>query len=408
MKEKRFYLISLIATYGYLKEKYNKVEEGVSKHLDEDIDNIVSLIKPLEKFVAIPDKADFVKEAFAEIDSFCRDNTSGKETLFINKIKEYSEPLNKLEKEEILNILIYVTDEDQNISAMEKEIILQVADSFGIEDNYDTLLKKYKKSFLKKPFSMQQILIPVLSMFVIVSGILYFMSQRVSSNVQIFKDKKVVFNEISFNRFVIYKNKYSEDSKHFGKQAVFYIGGKAEVSFDPDNIDYNSLTKTVTYFYPVDAPFGVEMSKVTSQLVDEIKPQPLSAEEAGKAAAVIGIAGGILGAKAGSTLGKLYPHPYGKIGGGVAGGVLGSVGAGLVSFNALNGLSLSSDISSKEKDQVVIKSKELINTILSFEDELTKTYKESFKEYIVRKYALYNLEVNNVKFDGTRVKNDVN
>lgn len=404
MKEKRFYLISLIATYGYLREKYNKVEDGVSKHLDEDIDNIVSLIQPLEKFVVIPDKADFVRQAISEIDSFCRDNTCGTETLFIQKIKTYSEPLNKVEKEEIINILIYVTDEDKNISDIEKEVILQVANSFGIEDNYDTLLKKYKKIFLKKPFSMQQILIPLLSMFVVVSGFLYFMSKKVSSNVQIFKDKKVVFNEISFNRFVIYKNKYADDSKHFGKQAVFYIGGKAEVSFDPDNIEYNSLTKTVTYFYPADAPYGVEMCKVTSQLVDEIKPQPISAEDAAKIATGIGIAGGILGAKAGSALGSLYPSPLSKIGGGVVGGAVGSIGAGLVSFKALNGLKVSSDISLKEKDLVVLKSKELINTVLSFEDELTTAYKQSFKEYIVRKYAQYNLEVGNVEFDSTRVQ----
>jgi hypothetical protein len=49
-----------------------------------------------------------------------------------------------------------------------------------------------------------------------------------------------------------------------------------------------------------------------------------------------------------------------------------------------------------------------IETILNFNTDLTKTYKQSFIKYIKEKYASNNKEVNDVVFDEKRINNDVN
>ena len=90
MKEKRFDLISLIATYVYLKEKYNDVDEGLKEDSSEDLVNIVTLLHPLEKFLAIPDKKSIVKKSFNELSAICLNNTESQETAFLSKVNVYT------------------------------------------------------------------------------------------------------------------------------------------------------------------------------------------------------------------------------------------------------------------------------------------------------------------------------
>jgi hypothetical protein len=273
----KFYIIALISTYVYLKEEYENVQKGVEKNLEEDKDCIVKLIQPLEKFIAIPDKLDFINKSYIELTELCHTNSTGQETEFVKRIKIYSESLSKKEKEEIVNILIYVTDEDRNISEIEKEVILQISNTFELDDNYEELLNKYKKSSLKRPISLNKVLVIFSVMLLSVFGFYKIMMlQQNENSVKIFKENKIVFNKIHFNRFLIYKNKYQLDSAYFKKQVVFYINGKAEVSFDPKDVKYNKISKTVTYVLPKKSPFLVEMDSLTPTIIDEVKPEPMT------------------------------------------------------------------------------------------------------------------------------------
>ncbi len=404
IKQKKFYLISLITTYAVLKEDYSDVVYGIEKQETKDINKIISLLQPLEKFITIPDKKDYINKSFLELEKiFCCDSM-GKEGTFFQKIHEYGKILDTTaEKEEVLNILLYVINIDNKITDIEKELLLQVADKFGIDHDYNKLLKSYKKSALKKP-------VPILKMSLIASiiilpllGLLYYFSLSNNHGVtNVFNDKKIMFSKITFNRFVIYQNKYDVESTHFAKQAVFNIYGTAEVGFEPKNLTYDAVSKILTYHLPKTSPYMVEMSSKV-KLIDQANPVPLSEEEAKKLASGVAIVGGLAGAKVGSSLGSLYPGAGGKIGGAVLGGVGGGVTSGLLAYSGLSGLKVSKDISRKERKIVVEGSKEKIQNLLELSPDLTQTYEKSFERYIKTLYALHGLEVKKIEYDNSNI-----
>jgi hypothetical protein len=267
-------------------------------------------------------------------------------------------------------------------------------------------LSNYKKSPLANKVNHFGIIIFGIILTIFLSAFAYYMytKQKNPETVKIFNEKRVVFNQVYFNRFVIYKNKANVKNKHFKKEAIYYISGEAEVSFEPSDITYDPSTKTITYILPKDYPFHIEMNKVKTILVDEIKPMPISEKEAAIMATGIGVAGGILGAGIGESLGSLYPNPLSKIGGKIIGGFVGGAGSGIVAFNIFKGMELSKNITRKEKAEIKDKSVQLIETILKYNYELTKGYKASFVKYIKRRYARYGKIVEKVKFDNKRIE----
>ena len=406
MKEEKFYLISFIATYVYLKEKYDDISDGLREKNPEDIANILSLLQPLEKFIAIPDKKEFIENSIEELREIFIGKSISKEKEFLSRVNKYTINLEEDEKLEIINIIIYVTDNDQKISNIEKESIIQISHAMGLEGDYSKLLSNYKKSPLANKVNYFGIIIFGIILTIFLSAFAYYMytKQKNPETVKIFNEKRVVFNQVYFNRFVIYKNKANVKNKHFKKEAIYYISGEAEVSFEPSDITYDPSTKTITYILPKDSPFHIEMNKVKTILVDEIKPIPISEKEAAIMASGIGVAGGILGAGIGEGLGSLYPNPLSKIGGKIIGGLVGGVGSGIVAFNIFKGMELSKNITRKEKAEIKDKSVQLIETILKYNYELTKGYKASFIKYIKRRYARYGKIVEKVKFDNKRIE----
>jgi len=395
----RFYLISLLSTYVFLKEHCQKIENCSAEKRSQNVDRILKLLQPLENYVHIPDKVDFINRAYDEIESIWKTNKSGQETALFKQVKQlYASDLKKYEKREILNILIYIVMEDDKVSLLEKEFLLQLASTFGFDEDFKQLLAIYEKSPFKKPFSIKKMSIIVGSLILILLIGIYLFSQKIeNNNMNIFKEQRVMFNKLSFNRFIIYKNKFTVESTHFAKQAVFNISGIAQIGFDPHNIKYDAESKTLTYYLPKKAPFIVEITSKTL-LVDEANPVPLKEKEAEKMSIGLALAGGLIGAKVGNSIGSVYPNQLVKIGATFTGGVIGSTAAGIISFNALNGLQVSKNISKKEKVLVMTKSKELIKTVLTFSDELTSMYEENFKKYIKTKYASEGLSVEKVIF----------
>jgi hypothetical protein len=400
----RFYLITLLSTYVFLKEHCKKLENCSSEKRNDNIDKILQLLQPLEAYVHIPDKIDFISKAYDEVELIWAENKKGQEKVFFEEVKKYAKNLKKYEKREILNILIYVVNEDDKISMLEKEFLLQLSSVFEFNEDYKELLAFYEKSPFKKPFSIKKMSVIASLLIIILMVGLYILSKTINSEgIHIFKEEKIMFNKLSFNRFIVYKNKYIIENTHFAKQAVFNINGKAEIGFDPQNINYDPESQTVTYLFPKEAPFIVEVSS-KALLIDEANPVPLTEGEAAKMSTGLALAGGLIGAKAGSTIGSLYPNKLVKMGATLSGGVMGSAASGILSFNALNGLQVSENITKKEKALVIKKSKELVKIILTYNDELISMYKQNFKKYIKSKYASEGLIVDKVLFSTNALK----
>jgi hypothetical protein len=390
-----------------LKEHCKKLENCSNEKRNDNIDKILQLLQPLETYVYIPDKIDFIKQAYDEIELIWKEKQQGQEKVFFEKVRRYAANFKKYEKREILNILIYVVNEDDKISMLEKEFLLQLSSVFEFREDYKELLSFYDKSPFKKPFPIKKMsLIASLLIIALVTG-LYILARTINSGgIQIFKEEKIMFNKLSFNRFIVYKNKYSVENTHFAKQAVFNLNGTAEIGFDPHNIKYDPESQTVTYLLPKEAPFIVEVSS-NALLIDEANPVPLTESEAAKMSVGLALAGGLVGAKTGSSIGSLYSNKLVKMGATLSGGAVGSTITGVLSFNALNGLQVSKNITTKEKALVIKTSKKLVKTVLTYNDELVNMYKQNFKKYIKSKYAAEGLTVDKVLFSTNKFKKDI-
>jgi len=402
---KIFSLIVKNTIFAILKEKYPDYHIDDTKD-NENIIQITNLLRNLEKYSHIPDKQEIVKKEFYEIKSFIKEDIF-REQDFLNRLKIDTENLTLEEKEYILNSVIFTVNEDKKISDVEKEIILQISRFLEIQSDYKTILKHYNKSELKESsISVMSIVLIGLSFLLLTGGGLFWKYQQTQNReVKVFNNKRLVFNELYFNKFIIYQNKFNIENEHFKKQVVFYLNGKAEISFKPQNLSFNPVSKMVTYTYSQYEMFQTEISDNKFLEVDRIKPKPISEEEAKKLAVGVGITGAVLGAKVGnaggSLLSKVIPPPYGKLAtmaGTGAGGIFGGVGSYYLSFNALNGLKLSKDITEKEMIKVKEAGVELIRSQILLNEELQDLYKKNFEDYIKLQYSQHGKEVKNIEY----------
>jgi len=404
-KDKRvFSLIVKNTIFAILKEKYPDYRVDESKD-DENILQITKLLRNLEKYSHIPDKQEFVKRNFYLLKSFITEGTF-REDEFLNSLKSDAEDLSLDEKEYILNSVIFVVNEDRKISDVEKEIILQIARFLGIDLDYKTIIKHFKKSEFKQPTSVWSIVLIGVLFLLIISGGLFWQYQKIKkSDVNIFDSKKIVFNEVYFNKFIVYQNKFNLETEYYKKYALYYLNGKAEISFEPSRLSYNPILKTVTYSYPEYKLFKTDIIDDGFLEVDNHNPEPISEQEAKRIATGVGIAGAYLGGKAGSTggslLSKVIPAPYSKfasLGGATIGGAFGGVGSYYISLKMLDGVKLSDNITEKEKIEVQNAGKALVKAQILLNEELQELYKKNFEEYIKLQYTKYGKEVKIVTY----------
>ena len=295
---------------------------------------------------------------------------------------------------------------DKKISKEEKIILKQLSIYLGMDRNIDDLIKKYKKDMKKQSgFPIKTFILGMLFLLVISAG-LYWKYIQISQNKKYFEKGKVVFSEIYFNRFVIYQNSSHIESQYFTKLTVYYLSGTVDVSFDANDIKYDSLTNTLTLYYKKPYIFKTTVNLENSVEVDRKNPKEISEEEASNVAAVVGFASGVIGAKVGS---KLIPIPekfsflskFPKLVGGAIGAGIAS-GAGYYFTNkALKGLSLSQDISQEERAEVIYTAKQLINYQMNTDDELSRIYKKSFEEFIKAEFKKHSMEVKTIKYIGS-------
>lgn len=401
-KEDKLSLIILIITYAYLKEKYKEFENKLINKNKVDIEKIESFLQPLEEYIVIPDKKNLIENIYTELSGIFNSNIVNKEKSFLEKVNQLSLNLNKEDKKDVLNILMYVTDEDGKISHVEKTIILQLSNIWELENDFESLVSSYKKSKYKRSISLKKIFFIFFIILCVVISSIYFLYEYQTNNIKIFNEKRIAFKKISFNRFFIYSNKFQSGAdKYFRKQAVFYIDGVAEVGFETKNLKYNPLTKTVSYTLPVKSPFSIKMKINSSQLIDKFKPQKISSSDAAKISGVVGLLGGLYSAKVtmgSSFVSKLYSTKAKSIAVSAVGLISGVVAGGFT-YSILNNKYLNKEISISEEENVVSEAKNLIHKTLMYDNALTKMYKENFEKYIKSKYMSYGFDVQKIEYN---------
>lgn len=389
-----FSLIVKNSIFAFLKEKYNDYKIDDSKD-DDNINQIFNLLLELEKYSHIPDKKNIIKEHYYLMKSFMI-NGNFKEEEFLTSLKDETQDLTLDEKNYILNSVIFITNEDNNISNIEKEIILEISRFLGINSSYNDILLKYKKSeFNKEKILLNKIIVIGIGILLVIIIGIFITSQNISK-AKLFETNNYQFDEITFNKYIIYKNEFKISSDKFKKYAIYYMNGTAKISFNPKNIDYNSITKTITLNQD---NFKVELyvSPKNEKEIDKVNPKNITSSEAKTLGVVVGIAGAYTGGKIASKITGLLP-----LGNQFLSGTIGAiVGAGTGYFattKALENVKFSSDISEKEKDESFKIGKKLIQLQLERDDKLIQMYKEHFEIFIKAKYKTMNKDVQNIEY----------
>jgi len=395
-EQKIFYAISLLSVYIYLKNKYDTLAEIGDKDFNNNVKDINKLLLKLEKYAFLPDQDKLIEKSYKDILDRIKENKIAEEDFF-EQIKSSTVTLSKDDKSYILNSVIYVANEDRKISEVEKKLIIQGAYFLELDRDFDKIMLNYKASDFTPSYSNKSIIAGVVLVMALLIGGAYIYYKYSVSKINIFNQKRVVFTEVSFNRFVVYKNKYDVDNLYFKKQAVFFLSGKAEIGFNPENIKYDNINNILTVLYQKNSLFVIKPSFNPYLVVDRTDPEPISLESARKVGAIVGIAGAAVGAKVGNVLGSILPTPY-RLAATVAGGAMGGAGAYWITSSALEGMQLSKEISKSEEQLVVETSEVLITSLLKSDKTLQDMYKDRFEEYIKFKYSNVGYKIKNIKY----------
>jgi hypothetical protein len=236
------------------------------------------------------------------------------------------------------------------------------------------------------------IIIGLLILAVIAGGLFWQLKKQ--SNANIFETDKYQFDQIHFNRYVMYKNSFEVFSGKFHKYFIAYISGVANVSFNPQKLQYNSKTKTLTLS---ENNFDIESNFLTIKDIDTVNPDKISTSEARKIGAIVGLASGYAGIKAGNSLANFLPKKIQLAVSSTTALVAGGAGY-FVTSELLDGLQLSSDITETEKTTTKNIAKSLIDAQLKADEELQKIYKKHFEQFIKAKYKTHNIDIKHIKY----------
>lgn len=390
-----FALIVTSTVFAYLKEHYPHYELKDSDD-NKNIAIITELLQKLEKYAHIPDKKRLVKESYSKFKDLI-ENESFKESEILSSLEQDTKALSQVEKEDILNSVIFVVNADKKISDVEKELILQISNFLNLPYAYKEIITQYQKSEFKiEQFPIRLVLLGLLILLGI--GGFFFWKTKNVGKVQTFNTNKYQFDEITFNRYVMYKNKFdiknNELTNHFKKYAVYYITGTAQVSFNPKKINYDAISKKLT----LTEDFQVDLLISQKDEIDKVHAKAISEGTAQTLGIVVGLAGAYGGAKAGSGLTKILPKTMGWAATGV-GGLVGGATGYLVTKNVLNGEKVTSEISMSDKKETLKIGEQLIRVQLQTDEGLKEMYREHFETFIRAKYRTLNKEVNEVKYD---------
>lgn len=396
--KEKFILIIQNITFIYLKEK--DINANNDSEENQDIVELESMLLKLENYTHIPDKKHLLIEHYQAIKSSMMDRTF-KEEIFFNDLNVKTKELDSDEKNYILNAIVFVANTDKKISDKEKEIIVQVARALNIELSYKEIMNLYKKSEFNTNGNPK--LLIGIGFFILLSLIVgIFWKSQTQAKIQTFATNKYQFDEITFNRYILYKNKFdiqnNEMVKHFKKYAVYYISGTAKISFNPKKITYDPLLKTII----LEDDFRVDLEILQKDEIDKVSPKSISKGTAKTMGVVVGLAATYSSSHITSKVTDYLPNSL-KMASKTGLGLVSGATAYLVTSKALEGAKLTSDISMTDKKETLKIGEMLIKAQLLTDDKLVDMYRKHFESFIKAKYKTWNKEVDIVKYS-TKVK----
>lgn len=398
-----FYLISLLSTYLLIKDKYPEISEIDGDKEDVIVKLLTEKLSELSKHAFLPNKSKIISDSYQNVITLIEDGQIDEEKFF-DFVKGEVASSSYDEKVYMLNCVIYLAHHNEKISKSERESILQAAHFLGLDSDYKVIMRNYQKSEFVEKIPLAYKLIAFSVGIVLMLLATYFLTQQAKNNIRIFDQKSVVFNEVNFNRLVIYKNKFNVTNEYSLKQALFHIHGSAEVSFDPRMIKYDNFSKQLTLSYKGENPFDLDID-ASYNLIDLIDPEPIGSAEAAKISAVVGVAGavagGIVGNKLGNMIGTVLPSSasfMSSVVGTVSGATIGGAGAAYMTFSTLDGMQINHQLGQRETTEVIANSLKLIEALLLADPDLEVMYKSNFEIYIKDVYLTRGLEVNSIEY----------
>lgn len=141
-----FKSITMLSSYIYVKEKYER--DLSSEQNTEDLESIQKLMLKLDKYSHVADREDTIEDSYADILSRA-ENGKISEGSLATTIKELIVEADYEEKNYILNSVIFVANEDGNLSDIEMGLIKQVAIMLGLNKDTAKFIENYKNSEFK-------------------------------------------------------------------------------------------------------------------------------------------------------------------------------------------------------------------------------------------------------------------
>jgi hypothetical protein len=396
-----FRVLCLISIYLYLKDKHAE-SDSLAEKKEERISAIARRLRRFDSYAHVTNKKQLVRESYELILGHAVAGELDEDKLLID-CKSQSSGLSTHQKEMVFASLVNLARADRHVSPEEREVICQIGSILEIDNPGSRISPTVSP---KVAFAGVALLASAL-----IASLYFVLVHGEDNPVNTFKKESVVFSELFFNRFLIYQNRFNVESELLRRQAVYYLNGSAEVSFKPSQLLYDEPAGEITFLCHESREGKKQLFQLKShinppKLVDEVKPKPITEKEARMAAAVIGIAGGAVGAAAGAQFGTvlqaLLPPQYGavaKVGATAVGGVAAGAGGYFFTLNALEGMSLRDEISPAEERKVTESAKTLIQAAIEAETQLSALYKDKFKEFITTEYASRGKAVSRVLFN---------
>jgi hypothetical protein len=243
---------------------------------------------------------------------------------------------------------------------------------------------------------------------ILLFSILYFLyalfsSSSLNEKINYLSTEKLVFQEIHFNKYLIYGNVFeskNESKSKFSRQMIVYIQGKADVKIDFNDFKIDKTKGIATYYTEdINSPFDIKVNipEKNIAIVDNIYPKAIDRAEATLIAGVLGLSGASIVAR---TMLKNNIIPFSRLNN-IQSTAIGSTIAGTMGIALgmnTKGISFVEGLGAKEKDEIVVKAEKLLLTSLKYDKKLVTMYKKKFEEIIIARALQLGIKINEVNY----------
>lgn len=323
-----------------------------------------------------------------------------------------------------IDLLSKIIKSDGIISKREKEVILKLANRYGI--SLEQTKGKLKNKYTKK----QKISIlgaSVIALLIIVFAVGALVVNKIEKkkmegfNIEKYVEQnpKLIFKTIHFYKLVVH-GKPDGTNKNLDKLNILHLTGNADLyidmnylKIDSDNTDFIQKKISLIYNSPSRYPVSIDINIPSGNytLVEEIEPVPINEAEAETIAKPVSIiAGGIAGLIGGNIGSKFAKHPVAKLFSGAVGAGFAGIGAGAASYVYTKDFLMELELTKnelKDKENVLEASKGLIaleimgGDILSepdYDSKLQKYYQAECERQLIEIMKAFGWKTVEIKF----------